>query len=419
MLTAITHARLLDCFNDEPIENANVLIENGTIREVSTGEGHLRASALVIDACGKTVMPGLIDAHDHFAITTNDMGAVLFDPPFLTSLRIKAQLEKILKAGFTTVRDGGGGHWTHRQAVRDGLIAGPRLLICGPLISATGGHGDFNTRGELTFPPNNRVINLMHLVDGEAECRKAAREQFQLGTDHLKICITGGCASPNDEPWQVHLSEGEIRAFVEEANAHGIYVMAHSLNDDGNCRAVECGVGTIEHGAFLSDRTARLMKERGVHLVSTMAVVAWAEQYGKEQGAAEWFTRKLANPNCSPDGASILEGLVRGVQAALRAGVAVGSGADFFGTMCGGEAMNIKLLVDLGGMTPYQALQAATRVNAEIIRLKERLGTVEPGKWADLLIIDGEPDRDINVITQPSKIRMVMKEGQIMKNTLN
>jgi imidazolonepropionase-like amidohydrolase len=261
-------------------------------------------------------------------------------------------------------------------------------------------------------------VNLMRLTDGEAECRKAAREQFQLWTDHLKICITGGCASPNDEPWQVHLTEGEIRAFVEEATAHGMYVMGHSLNDDGNRRAVQCGVRTIEHGSFLTEGTARLMKEKGAHLVSTLAVVWWAEQFGKEQGAAEWFLRKLAHPGCTPDGASILEGIVSAAQTALKMGVPVGSGADYFGTMCGGEAMNIKLLVDLVGLTPYRALKAATIVNAEIIRMKNQIGSIEPGKWADILIVKGNPDEDINVMVEPSNVQLVMKEGNVLKNTI-
>jgi imidazolonepropionase-like amidohydrolase len=418
MITAITHARLLDCINDEPLEDASVVVEDGVIRDVFAGDGSLPPEARVIHAGGKTVMPGLIEGHEHFAVTTNDMGACLFDPPFLTAVRIKRQLENILQSGFTTVRDGGGGHWSHRQAIEDGLINGPRLLICGPLISITGGHGDFNRRGELTFPPEVRFLNLMCLTDGVEECRKAARDQFQLQADHLKICITGGCASPNDEPWQVHMTEEEVRTFVEEAEAHGMYIMGHSLNDNGNRRAVECGVRTIEHGSFLSEDTAMLMKERGTHLVSTLAVVDWAERYGKERGAAEWFLRKLANPNCSPDGASILEGMVRAAQVALRAGVLVGSGSDYFGTMCGGEAMNIKLLVDLVGMSPYQAVKAATSVNAEIVQMQDRIGSIEPGKWADILVVQGNPDEDINVLVNPYNICLVMKQGQIVKTLL-
>jgi len=400
MITSIINARLLDCVGDVPIENASVVVENGLIKDIFTGRHSFASDAMVIDAKGKTLMPGLIEAHDHFAVTTNDMGAVLFDPPFLTAVRIKAQLEKILRAGFTTVRDGGGGHWSHKQAVDEGLIIGPRLLICGPLISNTGGHGDFNRRGEFTFPPSIGIVNLMHLADGEEECRTAAREQFQLWTDHLKIAITGGCASPNDEPWQVHMTEGEIKAFVEEATAHGMYVMAHSLNDQGNRRAVECGVRTIEHGCFLSEETASIMKKKGAYLVATLAVVWWAERYGKEQGAAEWFLRKIANPCCSPDGASILEGMVSAAQTALRMGIPVGSGADYFGT------------------TPYQALKTATIVNAEIIQRKDQLGSIEPGKRADLLIVDGAPDKDINVIVEPANVQLVVKDGKILKNTL-
>ena len=419
MITIFKHARLLDCIGEAPLEDASVVVEDQLIRDIYQGERQALAEATVVDCQGKTLMPGLIDAHTHYAVTTNDMGAVLFEHPFFTALGIKAQLEKTLQAGFTTVRDGGGGHWLHRQAVEDGRILGPRLKICGPLMSITGGHGDFNLRGSMTFPPESGFVKLMRLCDGPDECRKAIREQFQGWADHIKVAVTGGCASPNDEPWQVHLTEAELGAMVDETNSHGTYIMAHSLNDQGNRRATLCGVGTIEHGCFLSEETAGLMKERGTALVSTLAVVWWAEEFGKAKGAAEWFLRKLAHPGCSPDDASIMEGVIRAARVALDAGVPVGSGSDYFGSMCGGEAMNIKLLVDLVGMKPYQALKAATSVNASILRMQEQIGIVQPGKCADLILVEGNPDEDINLINQPSLIRLVMKEGMTLKNTLN
>ncbi|MFC2028813.1 amidohydrolase family protein [Chloroflexota bacterium] len=419
MITELVNGRLLDCVCESPNENTSIIIEDGLIKNIYHGERLHSSDALTINCEGKTVMPGLIDAHSHYAVTTVDMGGVLSEFSFFTALKIKSQLEKIAEAGFTTLRDGGGGHWSHKEAVNNGLISGPRLLICGPLMSVTGGHGDFNVRGEKINTANAPFINLMRLCDGEDDCRKAAREQFQAWSDHLKICITGGCASPNDEPWQVHLSESEIRIFCEEAAAHGKHVMAHSLNDDGNRLAAECGVHSIEHGSFLTKETAQLMKNKGTNLVSTIAVVLWAEKYGRENGAAEWFLRKLANPGCSPDGASIMEGTIEAIKLAIEFGIPVGSGSDYFGMMCGGEAMNIKLLVDLIGLSPYQALKAATIVNAEILRLKDKTGSIEIGKWADIIIVEGNPDEDINVITEPSKIKMVMKDGKVMKNTLN
>ncbi|MCJ7622546.1 MAG: amidohydrolase family protein, partial [Anaerolineaceae bacterium] len=352
MINALTNTRLLDCIGDEPLEDTTIITEGGLIKDIYQGSSVKNPHANVIDCKGKTIMPGLIDSHSHFAITTIDMGGVLSEFPFFTALKIKSQLEKIAAAGFTTIRDGGGGHWSHKQAVEEGLIAGPRLLICGPLMSVTGGHGDFNQKGAMNFPPTAPFINLMRLCNGEDDCRKAAREQFQMWCDHIKICITGGCASPNDEPWQVHLTEAEIRAFTEEAEAHGRTIMGHSLNDAGNRLAAESGVHSIEHGSFLSQETALLMKSNGTHLVSTIAVVWWAEEFGKAQGAADWFLRKLAHPECSPDGASILEGLIRSAKLAYETGVLVGSGSDYFGAMCGGEAMNIKFLVDMVGLSP-------------------------------------------------------------------
>lgn len=418
MITELSNGRILDCVGDVPFENGTVIIEDGIIKEIYTGNRQYSHEVKKVNCQGKTIMPGLIDAHSHYAVTTVDMGGVLSEFPLFTAIKIKSQLEKILEAGFTTVRDGGGGHWSHKEAVNSGLINGPRILICGPLMSVTGGHGDFNVRGSMNLTGKTPFINLMRLVDGEDDCRKAAREQFQMWCDHLKICITGGCASPNDEPWQVHLSEAEVRIFCEEAAAHGKYVMAHSLNDTGNRLAAECGVRSIEHGSYLSEETVRIMKNKGTNLVSTTAVVWWAETYGKENGAAEWFLRKLANPHCSPDGASIMEGSIRAAKLAFNAGIPVGSGSDYFGMMCGGEAMNIKFLVDLIGLSPYQALKAATVVNADILRLKEVTGSIEAEKWADMIVVDGKPDIDINVITDPARIQLVMKSGQIMKNCL-
>lgn len=419
MTKAITNARLLDCKGEDPQENVSLIIEGGVIKDIQlSGRASIPEGGEVYDADGDTVMPGLIDAHDHFAVTTNDLGAVLHEPPLFTAVKIQKQLEKILDAGFTTVRDAGGGHWSIRHAVRENMIRGPRLLICGPMISITGGHGDFNLRGEMSFPPKNQFIKLMRLCDGEEDYRKAAREQFQLWADHLKICVTGGCASPNDEPWQIHMTENEIKAITQEASMHGTYVMAHSLNDKGNKRAVKCGVKTVEHACFLSDETAKLMKEMGAAVISTFAVVNWAERYGEEEGAAEWFLRKLENPGCSPEGLSLMEGMIQASKVALKHGVPVGSGADYFGTMCGGEVLNLKLLVDLVGMTPYQALKTATAVNADILGLGN-LGTIDVGKIADIIVVKGKPDEDINSITDSKNILLVMREGQVYKDFLS
>jgi imidazolonepropionase-like amidohydrolase len=419
MKTLLANGRLLDCVGDEPLEDVSVVVEDGLIKDIVSGNQNPASFDLRLDCSRKTIMPGLIDAHSHYAITTNDMGGVLHEFPFFTAVKIKQQLEKIAAAGFTTIRDGGGGHWSHKQAVNQGLIAGPRLFVCGPLMSIVGGHGDFNLRGAMTFPPSAPFIDLMRLVNGEEDCRRAAREQFQKWCDHIKICVTGGCASPNDEAWQVHMTEAEINAFTSEAKAHGKTIMAHSLNDDGNRLAARCGVHTIEHGSFLTGETADIMKSMGTSLVSTLAVVWWAEEYGKDQGSAEWFLRKLANPGCSAEGKSILDGIVQATILADEMDIPVGSGSDYFGTMCGGEAMNLKLLVDLAGFSPYKAIKTGTISNARIMNLGNQTGSIEPGKWADILVVDGNPDEEIRVITQPERISLVMREGYLLKNLLN
>jgi imidazolonepropionase-like amidohydrolase len=418
MLTIITNGRLLDCITDGPLENSSVVIEEGVIKDVYTGRRSITRGATVIDVGGKTVMPGLTDAHDHPACTQVNPEKRRTEPPLYIALNMKGNLERLLQAGFTTIRDMGRCHWSLKQAVDDGLIIGPRLLIACSFLSPTGGHGDPNLHGEQLFYNDlGRLRKGERICDGEADCRKATREQFRNGADHIKIFATGGCFSPNDEPWHRQFCEAEIRVIVEEAESVGLYVGAHCQEDQGIRSAIECGVRTIEHGPFMSEQTARLMKERGAFLVPTLSQPWWVMAYGKEVGAPEWFMRKIKEP-MGPGKPDILEAQVISMQLARKIGIPVGSGADYLcSQMIGGEAMELKLKTE-GGMTPYEAIKSATIINAKIFRMEDRIGSIEVGKWADIIAVEGHPDEDINVLVNPSNIRLVMRKGNVFKNIL-
>jgi len=418
MITAISNGRLLDSIGDEPVENGSVVIEDGVIKEVYSGKKSIPNGATVIDAGGRTIMPGLIDGHDHVAGTELNPEKRRTEPPLYKALKMQGNLERLLQAGFTTVRSMGGCHWSLKQAVEDGLVKGPRLLIACSYMSPTGGHGDPNLHGEQLFYDDlDRLVQKVRICDGESECRKAAREVFRSGADHMKIFATGGCASPNDEPWHRQFCDVEIRAIVEEAESVGLYVSAHCQEDLGQRAAVECGVRTVEHGPFMSKETAELMKERDVFFIPTLAVTWWIMKYGPELGAAESFMRKVREPR-GPGQPDSLEAQMISVRLALEVGVPIGSGADYIcSQMIGGEAMELKLKVE-AGMTPYQAIKSATVVNSQICRMENVLGSIEAGKWADIIVVDGKPDENIDVLVEPSNVELVMKKGGIFKNLL-
>ena len=410
MITAMTNSRVLDCIGDEPLEDMTIVIEEGIIKDIYSGRKPLPRKAVVIDVAGRTLLPGLIDAHEHTAVTEFDIPKHFAKPPLFAALNIKHNLERTLQAGFTTVRDMGGSFWALKQAVEDGLINGPRLLISGAWLSQTGGHADHGSYGEMAPTPTSKAFPVSRICDGVADCRKAAREQIRAGADHLKICgATGGVVSPMDQPWHQQFSNEEMRAIVEVAEAVGTYVGTHCNNDKGIRRSLECGVISIEHGLFLSEETAGMMKEKSAFLIPTLGIGWYLIKHGKELGISQRVTEIVP---------SVYEAGLRAVELVRRIGGLVGSGSDLFGPGCGSEGIQIKLLSECG-MTPYEAIKSATSVNAEVVlRMGDRIGSIGVGKWADVIVVDGHPDEDANVVTEPRNVRLVMKKGEIFKKTI-
>jgi imidazolonepropionase-like amidohydrolase len=315
-------------------------------------------------------------------------------------------MEDTLMQGFTTVRDAGGADWSFKAAVERGIIKGPRLLVSDKPLSQTGGHGDWRRRSE-TQPPEIfcPTAGMRSVVcDGADEVRKAAREQLRLGADQIKVMASGGAMSPADELAATQYQIEEIRAAVEEAEAARTYVMAHAYNDGSVRNCLRAGVRSIEHGNLIDEETARLMREAGATLVTYEAI----SEEGKDHGVPDDVIRKI-------DEARALG--IRALRHAHEAGVRIASGSDLLGPLQDRKARELKIKTEV--MSPMEVLDSATRTNAELFGMQGEIGTVEEGKLADLLVVDGNPLEDIAVLQKRDDLKLIMKGGKIVKDRLS
>lgn len=421
MTTVITHARLFDCISDEPQENYTLVIEDGAIKDIYSGEKKGLVDAQTIDAGNKTVMPGLIDAHVHVAFTEKPGTIRRGDsPPFYAAMCMARYLKGAIMGGFTTFRNVGWTHWSVRQAVEDGMVKGPRLQIASAPLTVIGGHFDRSEYGETLFQKDrDRLYKFPRICGGVDDCRNAVREQIRSGADLIKISSTGGLTDPSGEFWHLQFCEDEIKAIVEEAGFAGLYVADHCEHYVAMKRSVACGVRSIEHGLLLDEEAAELMKEKGAFHVPTILVFSRFDKRSKQKGAPPAFVKKIQEP-LGPEYGSILDMQMRSVEISHRVGVQMGSGTDLsaWGWAAGHRnGMELKLKTECG-LTPVEAINSATVVNSKILRLEDKIGTLETGKLADIIIVDGHPDEDIELLANPDKIVYVMKEGKEFKNTL-
>lgn len=397
----------------EIIQGSVLMVEGSKIafvgREDEVGrEKKDRARIIAVETC--TIMPGLIDSHVHFwgARTLDYLHRALV-PDELNMIRAVKDVEALIDVGFTTVREAGGKKSIYlRRAIEEGTIKGPRILSAHRAICITGGHYD------LHFLPLDHVKGMkgnFRLADGADDCRKAVREQLREGADFIKICTTGGIMSQGDHPKEVQFSSEELNSIVEESHDHGKRVAAHAQGLDGIISAVRAGVDTIEHGTFLDEETAELMVKRGIFLIPTLSLMHKIATEAGSYGMSPWALKK---------GAELNKVAVNTFNLAQERGVRIASGTDFSGAppmRHGGNAIELSLMVQ-AGMSPYDAISSATKVAAEAIGIQERTGTLEEGKWADILVIEGNPVHDISILMDKSRIRMVIKEGHIQKMNL-
>ena len=397
---------LIDCTGADPRPHTTVVVEGGTIRRIGAAEAvqHPRG-ATVIDAQGRTLLPGLMDGHIHLGITEVTTDAILRHPPAVYAMQIARNAEAALDHGFTTVRDAGmlDGGWAH--AVARGYLRGPRILPSGGVISQTGGHGDFRNRFHQHMPPDiPGLMSLTCVVDSPDEARRAAREQLRRGATQLKVMASGGAMSPADELESTQLTVEEMAAVVYEAHAAGTYVLAHAYHPRAIANALAAGVRSIEHGNFLDEETAARMAAAGAFLDPTLVTYEQLDLQGEAQGVPANMLEKIRAVRRAGD---------ESLRIARAAGVKIGSGSDLLGSMQ--SARGRELALQAAALSPMEALIAATRTNAELLRIAGRTGTVEEGKQADLILVAGDPLDDISLLEHPDNVLLVLKEGAIVK----
>ena len=406
------NANLLDPLRGELLEGHDLLVEQGVVREVSDKPLHSEA-ARVIDVKGKTLMPGLIDLHVHVIAVELNLARQVHMPNVLITLRSVPMLRGMLRRGFTTVRDAGGAGFAFKQAVEAGLAQGPRLFVSGRALSQTGGHGDMRARSDFLDPGAScptcvRVGALARVVDGVDAVRRAVREELQMGADQIKIMASGGVASPTDPVGAFGYSEDEIRAIVQEAEARGTYVLAHAYTAAAIARAVRCGVRTIEHGNLVDAPTAALMAQSGAYVVPTLVTYDALANEGERFGLPKESVAKVAD---------VREAGLRSLEIYKAAGVKMGFGSDLLGESQRLQSDEFRLRAEV--LSPAEAVASATVVGAEVLGMPGRLGRLVPGALADILVVDGNPLRDVScLLGQGERIPLVMKEGAIQFNEL-
>ena len=402
-----SNAAVLDPARGELREAHHVLVENGLIKEVSDKPLQSAASQ-VIDLKGKTLMPGLIDLHVHVVAVQLNLSQQVHMPNVLVTLRSVPIMSAMLRRGFTTVRDAGGAGHPHKIAVESGLAVGPRLFVAGRALSQTGGHGDMRARSD--YMGNSapcgccvRVGALARVADGVDEVRRAAREELQMGADHLKIMASGGVASPTDPVGAYGYAEDEVRAIVEEARARHTYVMAHAYTADAISRVVRWGVRTIEHGNLVDAPAAKLMADHGAYVVPTLVTYEALASEGAQYGLGEESVAKIED---------VREAGLRSLEVYRDAGVKMGFGSDLLGPSQRLQSDEFRIRAEILGNAA--TLACATTTAAEVLGLPDKLGRIAAGAWADMIVVDGDPLRDIScLLGQGERIPLVMKGGAI------
>ena len=388
---------------------ATVVVEGDSIKEVLGPRSKAPRGAEIIDCRGQTLLPGLIDGHVHIgAVEANIMEQQRRNYPSVLVIKTLRVMKETLDQGFTSARDAGGADAGFREAVAQGLVVGPRLFVSGQPLSQTGGHGDSRLPTEHHVPvPLPAGLDSL-VCDGVDAVRAAARSQLRQGVDHVKVMAGGGCMSPSDEVDTSQYSPDELKAIVWEAESAGKYVLAHCYSDRSIVNAVASGIRTIEHGNLLTEAGAKAIKRAGAYLVPTIVTYQMISKLGKQQGIPDNNIRKIN------------EALEKGLEAlriALKAGVKIGSGSDLLGEMQIYKGVELELQAKVMG--PMAAIVATTKANAEILRREKDLGTVEPGKLADLILVDGDPLKDITLFQKyQEKITLIIQGGRVYKNIL-
>ena len=399
---AITGSLIIDGTGSKPIEDGVIVVDGKKIIDVGPlDKVQIPASAHKIDLGKRTLMPGMIDVHVHIrGIRSYSAAEELVIPHDLKVLRAAEDCFKLLKAGFTTVRDCGSKiALSLKRAINENVIPGPRIFAAGRPISQTGGHTDIH------YLPREEVLkNGLLLCDGPDDCCRAAREALRDGSDFLKISTTGGVGSEKDNPWAPQFTIDEIKAITYEAHNLGKRVATHAQGAQGVKNAIIGGVNSIEHGYFLDDECIELMLKKEVYYIPTFALVeVYKKSVSNPYDMPPWRLRKQR---------MCIDAMPKSLMKAYESGVKIATGSDYFGAPLRRHGDNADELIAMVkyGMKPMDVLIAATKNGAECIGVEEEVGTITHGKTADMIALNGNP---LDNIESVKKVSFVMREGAV------
>ena len=402
--TLFTNAAVLNAERGQLTVDQSVLVRDERIAEVGPNVAAPR-DARVVDLQGKTLMPGLIDCHVHVTAATAHLAQITEWSPIYLAAHASGIAKDMLQRGFTTVRDAGGADFGFARAIDEGLFEGPRIIFGGRALSQTGGHGDVRSSGRTALEPGYSYTALGAICDGVPAVRQAVREEIKRGAQHIKLMLSGGVASPTDRVDSTQFSTDEIRAAVEEAEAAGIYVLGHAYTARAINRGLQCGVRTIEHGNLMDASTPPLFLEHQAFYVPTLVTYSALSEQGREFGLPEDSYRKVFD---------VLDAGLKALDMAHTAGVQIAYGTDLLGGMHVNQLREFEIRAQV--QQPTDIIRSATLVGARVVRMEGQVGTIAPGAFADLLVLDANPLVDISVLTQPERyLRAVMKGGRFYR----
>ena len=398
--TVINAGHLLDVKSGRMLANQQIVIEGDKIVSVGPAAA-VPAGATVINLSNSTVLPGLIDAHVHLTGDNTKLGYEELGISVPREALTGAKNAKItLEAGFTTVRNVGASGFSDvalRDAINAGDVPGPHMLVSGPPLGITGGHCDEN------LLPSEFHNSAEGVADGVAAVQHKVREDIKYGADVIKFCATGGVMSKGDDPNASQYTQEEMKAIVADAHRLGRKVAAHAHGAQGVAWASDAGVDSIEHGHLMDDNAIATLKKNGTYLVPTLYLTEWWSENMERMHAPDYLKSKMKMVSAMAQ---------KNAQKAMQAGVKIALGTDAAVYPHGLNAHELAVYVKLG-MTPLQAIQSATVTDAELLGWSDKVGSIEAGKWADIIAVDGDPLQDVTVLQH---VKFVMKGGQVFKS---
>jgi len=406
-VTVLRNASVLDPVAGELAEGQSVVIDGGRIADVGPGLS-VPDDAAAFDVAGRTVLPGLIDAHTHPAIVDADIFAMAEWSPTYVAARAGRALEGMLARGFTTIRDVGAGEHGLARAVEEGYFTGPRIRYGGKQLSQTGGAGDWRAPSRRVYDDNYYSPAIGVICDGVPEVRRAVREEVRRGAHHIKVYLSGAVDSPSDRVDSTQFSIEELRAIVEEATAANIYVTGHAYTSRAINRGLECGVRCIEHGNLMDSSSIPLFKQYGAFYVPTIVTYYALARKSEAGDLPADIAGKLQD---------VIHGAIGALEMAHKANIPIVYGTDLFADTHDQQLQEFVIRSEV--QPPADLIRSATSTAAELLRMAGQVGVVAPGAFADLLVVDGNPLEDIRVLTTPERtLKLIMKDGQVYKNEL-